>query len=474
MNMTIRMMILSMSAVTSAVLGSVTCDEWTPLVGPTNGVSGQIRCMTHWDPDGSGSQAPLLIVGGDFEFAGGIQVNGIAAWDGSSWSALGTGVGGADPRVFAVSVWDPDGDGVRGRELIVGGTFSTAGSIAALCIASWDGTDWQYLGAANGPVMALETWDRDGPGATPEELVAGGLFSSFGVATSPYVAANDTTGWRSLGLGMDSHVFSLQAWDPDGTGPISSLILAGGAFTTPGNKIAGWNGTTWSSLGGGPIIDRTILTMTVWDPDGFGPRLESPVIGGDFLSIQGEPMNRLAIWDGSVWQSLRENQQEPGIEGGVVALESWDPDGPGPLQRQLIAGGGWTIAGETLAPRIARWDGFRWHAFDSGMDDTVYAIVEAPSDLKSELPNRLFAGGTFLSASSFVASRVAAWNGCDGDPACPGDSNGDGLVDGADLSVLLAQFEDFVAAGSGSDFNSDGHVNGADLSVLLAAFGSDC
>lgn len=59
-------------------------------------------------------------------------------------------------------------------------------------------------------------------------------------------------------------------------------------------------------------------------------------------------------------------------------------------------------------------------------------------------------------------------------PSCPGDANGDLLVNAADLSVLLANFG-LAAAGPGSgDFNGDARCDGADLSVLLAAFGSSC
>ncbi len=54
---------------------------------------------------------------------------------------------------------------------------------------------------------------------------------------------------------------------------------------------------------------------------------------------------------------------------------------------------------------------------------------------------------------------------------CAGDANGDGVTDGADLSVLLAQFGQSVTAGTGADFNGDGVVNGADLSALLSGFG---
>jgi len=60
------------------------------------------------------------------------------------------------------------------------------------------------------------------------------------------------------------------------------------------------------------------------------------------------------------------------------------------------------------------------------------------------------------------------------DVLCDGDANGDSLVNAADLSVLLGQFGQGVAPGTGADFNGDGLVNGADLSVLLGQFGTAC
>lgn len=57
---------------------------------------------------------------------------------------------------------------------------------------------------------------------------------------------------------------------------------------------------------------------------------------------------------------------------------------------------------------------------------------------------------------------------------CPGDANGDDLINAADLSVLLGSFGSPVQIGVGADFNRDGVVNGSDLSVLLAVFGTLC
>ncbi len=59
-------------------------------------------------------------------------------------------------------------------------------------------------------------------------------------------------------------------------------------------------------------------------------------------------------------------------------------------------------------------------------------------------------------------------------PNCPGDTNGDNQVNGADLSVLLGNFGSNVTPNTNGDLNGDGLVNGADLSVLLGNFGANC
>ena len=53
---------------------------------------------------------------------------------------------------------------------------------------------------------------------------------------------------------------------------------------------------------------------------------------------------------------------------------------------------------------------------------------------------------------------------------CPGDINGDGIVDGADLSTLLGAWAD---SGGPADIDGSGLVDGADLATLLGDWG-DC
>ena len=53
-------------------------------------------------------------------------------------------------------------------------------------------------------------------------------------------------------------------------------------------------------------------------------------------------------------------------------------------------------------------------------------------------------------------------------PACPGDLNGNGTVDGVDLGVMLGRW----GMGGVADLNRDGGVDGVDLGVMLGNWGS--
>ncbi|MFO0873015.1 MAG: hypothetical protein U0575_03470 [Phycisphaerales bacterium] len=67
-----------------------------------------------------------------------------------------------------------------------------------------------------------------------------------------------------------------------------------------------------------------------------------------------------------------------------------------------------------------------------------------------------------LSCSLAAAGAVHAGVVC----TCPGDFDGNGVIDGADLGVLLSGWGQ-----PGTDLTGDGTTNGADLGVLLAAWG---
>ncbi|MEX2217682.1 MAG: hypothetical protein WD749_02890, partial [Phycisphaerales bacterium] len=105
-----------------------------------------------------------LVAAGAFSTAGGTPARRIARWDGNAWSPLGTGVGSVQfDAVFALAV-------LPGGDLIAGGAFSGAGGNPANNVARWNGSSWSALGSGlNGSVAALAVR----PGG---ELVAAGGF----------------------------------------------------------------------------------------------------------------------------------------------------------------------------------------------------------------------------------------------------------------------------------------------------------
>jgi hypothetical protein len=241
--------------------------QWHPLgSGMNNGVYDLAV-----GPDGS------LYAGGDFTTAGGVAVNHIARWDGTQWHTLGSGMGAHyDPSVSALAV-GPDGS------LYAGGSFTTAGGVAANHIARWDGTQWHSLGAGMDwhGVYAL-AFSLDG------SLCAGGWFYTAGGVAATNIARWDGAQWHSLGSGMNDKVSGLVA------GPGGSLY-AGGDFTTAGgvaaNYIARWDGSQWHPLGSG--MGWHGVYALAFSPDG------SLYVGGDFTTAGDKVSSHIAQWNGA-------------------------------------------------------------------------------------------------------------------------------------------------------------------------------
>jgi hypothetical protein len=186
-----------------------TCQPiWLPTfgVGGPEGTIYPVLALTVF----SDLNGPALYAGGDILFFGGVAVNHIARWNGSSWSALG---GGLDNRVNTLKVFDDS----NGPALYVGGDFAHAGGIPANHIAKWDGASWSALGSGlhgNATVLALAVFD-DGSGPA---LYAAGYFQSAGIVTANNIAKWQYGSWSALGTGVNSQVSALTVFD-DGSGP---------------------------------------------------------------------------------------------------------------------------------------------------------------------------------------------------------------------------------------------------------------
>src|SRR6185436_6679524 len=112
--------------------------------------------------------------------------------------------------------------------------------------------------------------------------------------------------------------------------------------------------------------------------------------------------SRIAKWDGTSWSPLGS-----GMNGSVWALVEHD-DGTGPA---LYAGGDFTTAGGVAANRIARWNGASWSALGSGVAGTTTPSVRALVVHDDGSGPALYAGGSFTQAGAVIVNRVAKWDG---------------------------------------------------------------
>jgi hypothetical protein len=273
--------------------------RWRPL---GTGVDGPVMCLTVYKGE--------LIAGGEFRKAGGSAANCIARWNGTDWKPLGFGVRGSGKSdwVHIAAMVEYDGD------LVVGGRFSYAGNVQIQSMARWDGSTWrevpyEYAGdirsfavydqaliaagdisePSSGSVVlrfdGKETWSTLGTGApddevdalltTPTGLVAGGKFTKIGGISAIGIASWNGSEWQPLGSGLGQNVWSLAE--------NNGQVVAGGA----NGAIGTWNGTSWDSFGTGTSGDINAMTI-------FNGKL---IVGGAFRRAGQARANHIAVWD---------------------------------------------------------------------------------------------------------------------------------------------------------------------------------
>jgi hypothetical protein len=313
-----------------------------------------------------------VYVGGWFKEVEGIEANNIAKWDGRGWSVLGSGVYYYDCHGFGSSC--VNAIAMSGNDVYVGGTFNYSGGSYANNIAKWDGSHWSTLGSGvKGVIFAMAVNGSD--------VYVGGRLSRAGSVDVNNIAKWDGSAWSSLGDGVDGDVYAICL--------VNGGVVVGGSFTQAGgvaaNNIAEWNGSAWSSLGNG--VNAGVGAIVV---SGGGV-----VAGGWFTQAGGVEVNNIAKWDGSHWSPLG-----GGITGdGVYAMAA--------SGTSLYAGGDFTQAGEVTVDNIAEWDGSQWSPLGSrvngGVTDDVKVVAISG--------NTVYAGGQFTQAGTADANYIAKYTG---------------------------------------------------------------
>jgi hypothetical protein len=215
-----------------------------------------------------------------------ITVNNITKWDGSSWSAMGSGL---DNWVYALSV--------SGTNVYAGGVFGSAGGNPANYIAKWDGNSWSALGLGmNGKVSALAV--------SGTNLYAGGEFTTAGGNPANYIAKWDGNNWSALGSGVNGnypHILSLTVSGTNLYAGGGLSFFAGGSLV---NGIAKWDGSSWSVMGSG--VNNIVNALVSSASDLYA--------GGSFQGAGGKVSGYVArgILAGGNWLPIKFGVPGPG------------------------------------------------------------------------------------------------------------------------------------------------------------------
>lgn len=361
-----------------------------------------VGASCQWDPDGSGPQPPVVVLGGRFRQLGNATARGIAAYDPATRdvSALaGSLIAGEVTALMVTS----------SNDIIAGGNFTAVGGVSANRIARWDGVSWHAIGG--GLSYAVESLTQLPNG----DLVAGGF-----AAGNPSVMRWDGVSWSAIGTVLTGRVLALTVM-PNGD------LIAGGSMMMPGNvAIACWDGTSWTTFAGG-------ITL----PGSFGAsvRVLKVLPNGDLLvagliqNAGGVPANGMARWDGVTWSPYGS-----GTLAAIYAVEV-APNG------NLLVGGAFDTIGGISANQVARWDGAAWQAVGNGLGlpTPPFGFANPVSTLQ-RLPNGdLIAGGGFASAGGNM-DHIARWDGTQWGPFRPG-------MGGAVLASAELANGDFVLGG---------------------------
>ena len=332
---------------------------WQPIGAGLPGVSRIIR----WDPDGPGPAASELVACGSFVTVDNVTFNRVARWNGTTWVPMGAGfTGGSNPSVSVLFVMDFDGPGPQPTRLIAAGMFRNSGPTVVNSIAVWDGTAWTPLGAgfvrtsnSAASVSDLSSWDFDGAGPLPAQLIVGGNMDLSGTTALTGFARWNGTAWIAGAALPANGINSFLQVDLDGQGPQGlTLLAAGRSDFNSGTQLLRWMGSAWSA----PIVigcgSATGCSAEVigWDHDNSPLTPSRVVASGNFLGTLNEgPRLRLLSWTGGSTTSafgdgLATGQIQPYSVTDVPNIVVADMDDAGPMPPIVIAAGSFREGGK--------------------------------------------------------------------------------------------------------------------------------
>jgi hypothetical protein len=210
-------------------------------------------------------------------------------------------------------------------------------------------------------------------------------------------------GWAHVGVGstaqnpsLNGAVYALNTSNP-------GVLYAGGNFTSAGGntkaqRIARWNGSTWSSLGNTPISNGGVFAIAY--------SAGKVYVGGTFQDAGGNPnADFLAVWNGVSWAPFcNSTRPGPAFTANVNALQI--------VGNTLYVGGAFADgAGITTADYLVACD-LTTGAASSTVPTADQAFGGAVDALTADSNGTLYAGGGFINLGTIpAADHIASFSG---------------------------------------------------------------
>ena len=351
--------------------------------GTVQGLNGIIYCMAE-GPDHK------IYVGGAFTNAGGVTTaDYLARWNpvSEAWESVIAGVTGS----VTAMAFDANGD------LYIGGTFTNLGDTNGDYIVKITNAAG-VAGTANPAFVSL------GTGLQPHQMYTtsvnnivinpngtvyvGGIFATAGgVAGTENIARWVTNKWYALGTGLNSYVYAM-ALSP------ANILYIGGAFTNAEYPyLCKWTGSALAVVGTNTDINGVVRALD-FTPMGL------LYVGGDFTNAGGIPAaDKIAKWNGASWSALGTGANNSVYNITVGTSGVGIPEATG---NAYVSGNFTAVGSLTLADRAAIWRNGAWQRFDIDLPGSgiVYAVLPA-------LDGSLYVAGNFSTTASSANATCA-------------------------------------------------------------------
>lgn len=325
----------------------------------------------------------ILIVSGKHNAkVGNLSARGICSWNGTNWDSL---AGGINTHDQVLNPQNPGGMVLTcipyNGKLLVGGYFTSIGTLKSTGIALWNGIDWDSL-----PNRAFR-YDKqchvDDFLKKGNLLYLVGNFDTIAGQPSKGLATWDGTNFNAITLPIGpgfQNISSIIEYK-------NELYIGGDGFLVgPNNNardIFKFNGSNWISTTGNGLYGTYagIADLQIYNNELYA--------SGHFTKADGNPGNHIMKWNGNQWKDVGFGDQLTFVNIKKMLV----------YHNKLWVFGGFDEVAGSFASNVAVYDGVNWCGLKDTLDNTINSATV--------YNDTIYIGGGFWKANSDSVKFIA-------------------------------------------------------------------